>query len=364
MATSYVHTPLTAQEDDPETPDAPELNRVSSCRARGALGLLGAACALVLITNTARRSWNERQDSQTTTHWHSWNDDTVSLAASIATTEPPCQCESHAKSWKKKERSKGSKPKCVYLALGANDGDMYQTFLTSSASGTAEDLGSWKRLHEVNYIQAWKTMSVFQRASGWVVRKVQHLTGTAPPVFRLGPDHQHGSECEAYLVEADNKWSDELDEVIESAKKQTPGAEITAIVPKCVFMCEGTATFEVDSGTSESIGSSMGRKEDKDKERFQKNMKVPTMNLLKFLYENTTPEDFVILDMDIEGAEFDILPCLAKSPAAELVDELYMEVHHFSWSMTHPTKEQMIDAVDTLVKKGVIFPDYSVGVKV
>jgi len=118
-------------------------------------------------------------------------------------------------------------------------------------------------------------------------------------------------------------------------------------------MCEGETEFHVDTDSKESIATSMGR-------AVGSNMvAVPTINLLRLLYEHVQPEVFVILDMDIEGAEFDILPCLARSPAAALIDELYMEVHLPCWSKTHPRDEEMRTAVTVLQSHGVVFPDYS-----
>merc|ERR1719321_1852257 len=54
---------------------------------------------------------------------------------------------------------------------------------------------------------------------------------------------------------------------------------------------------------------------------------VPTVNVIQLIAENTIPQDYVVVKMDIEGAEWDILPCLADSPAASLIDTLYLENH-------------------------------------
>jgi len=322
---SYKHTPLVGQEDPESSAQevasdsyVQQLPRVSWRNARGALGILAAACALVLIRDHLADS-GTRGGSEVR-----YVNDTIGLAASSPKPKLPCHCEADAQSWKKKQRPQGSKPKCVYFALGANDGDMYRSFLTSSAPGTAEDLGSFARVKEVNQLQSWKRHNIFQRFKDWSWRSMSSLLGWKEVIFHLGPDHHDGGECEAYLIEMNDAWSDELGELVEETTKQRPGTQVTALVPKAVFMCEGTASFEIDVETTESIATSMGNALGKKK------VSVPTLNLLRLLYENTTPEDFVILDMDIEGAEFDILPCLAKSPGAGLIDEIDMELHYSS----------------------------------
>merc|ERR1712232_1169940 len=90
---------------------------------------------------------------------------------------------------------------------------------------------------------------------------------------------------------------------------------------------------------------------------------IPTVNLIQLLYENTAPEDFVVVEMDIEGAEWDILPCLAASPAAGLIDELLVEVHPSTWSLTSPSDEEFDDAIAQLRKVGVRIPAYFTDVR-
>lgn len=51
---------------------------------------------------------------------------------------------------------------------------------------------------------------------------------------------------------------------------------------------------------------------------------VPTVNLIKLIAENTILGDFVIVNMDMEGQEWDMLPCLAESPVSQKIDRLYI----------------------------------------
>lgn len=60
---------------------------------------------------------------------------------------------------------------------------------------------------------------------------------------------------------------------------------------------------------------------------------VGIVNILRFIYEAAAPGDHVILKLDLGGAEWDILPCLARSPAARLVDVIYIRDQKLSRSL-------------------------------
>eukprot|EP00913_Durusdinium_trenchii_P024032 g22570.t1 len=53
--------------------------------------------------------------------------------------------------------------------------------------------------------------------------------------------------------------------------------------------------------------------------------------------ESVIPEDWVMLKIDIEGAEYDVMPCLAEFKEAELIDEIFLEEH---WWFPDRTAEQ------------------------
>ena len=54
---------------------------------------------------------------------------------------------------------------------------------------------------------------------------------------------------------------------------------------------------------------------------------VHAIDFGQWLLTHTRHEDFVLVKMDIEGAEFVVLPSLLASGAACLIDELYLECH-------------------------------------
>ena len=51
------------------------------------------------------------------------------------------------------------------------------------------------------------------------------------------------------------------------------------------------------------------------------------IGLNRLLNETVTRNDYVVVKMDVEGAEYDILECLSRSPSLALVDQLVLERH-------------------------------------
>ena len=54
---------------------------------------------------------------------------------------------------------------------------------------------------------------------------------------------------------------------------------------------------------------------------------VETLDPVKFLREMTKVEDFVVVKMDIEMAEYDVIPHMCQGNAFKFVDEFFVEVH-------------------------------------
>ena len=79
----------------------------------------------------------------------------------------------------------------------------------------------------------------------------------------------------------------------------------------------------VVANASDNARSIFGADDRKIKESYD----VPAIDLGIFLAEHTTPDDFVLVKMDIEGAEFAVVPHLISSGAACLIDEMYLECH-------------------------------------
>lgn len=214
----------------------------------------------------------------------------------------PCQCEAANPAWKRPTRTV---PKCVFIDLGAADGNSFNAFLNDKYGAVA--------------------------------------------------NCPSGGLWEAVLVEANPRFQ----APIEQTKARFPEA-VEAFPSTAAYMCQGQTSFYLDTVTTAQNywGSSMSSNHPDVVHSGKKKVTVNTVNLNRLLVERTIPSDYVLVKMDIEGAEFDIVPCLAHSPAAALMDALWMEQHDVSWGLAGNSLEDMNQAKLSLKSRGVYMPDY------
>jgi len=233
---------------------------------------------------------------------HQAGNTTASHVAGVASKKGmPCQCDASQSSWLPNRRAA---PKCVFIDLGAADGNTLRDF----------------------------------------------VSGKYGPVANC----PSGGQWEATLVEANPRF----DAPLKQTEVQYPGS-VDAKSSHAAYMCEAKTTFYLDTTSVEHNywGSSMSANHDDVKKSGKQAVTVPTVNIMKLLYETATPQDYVILKMDIEGAEWDIMPCLAESPAASLIDRMLVEVHPNSWGNAGTTPQAFDAAIAKLRSKGVDIPN-------
>lgn len=225
--------------------------------------------------------------------------------ALIGTKKMPCQCELANPKWTKCARTV---PRCVFIDLGAADGNSFAHFLKDGYGPL----------------------------------------GQCPSV-----------DWHAMLVEANPRFDKQLGDI----GKQHNG-KIDVMSSTAAYMCEAETSFYLDTVNTEKNfwGSSMNENAPDAVASGKQKVTVPTSNLNRILFENTIPGDWVMLKMDIEGSEYDVIPCLADSDSASLVDRLYLEEHgHLpvaSHGMAGTTPQAFAASKDKLKAKGVDIPDY------
>lgn len=87
-----------------------------------------------------------------------------------------------------------------------------------------------------------------------------------------------------------------------------------------------------------------------------KGTELSAVNLSRWLLMNTLPHDFVVVKMDIEGAEYQVLPHMAEMAVWSVVDHLFVE-----WHDNLPTDEDRqaaIRGIEKLKAEGVNCPHY------
>jgi len=213
-----------------------------------------------------------------------------------ATAGATCQCEANNPLWKATTRVE---PKCIFIDLGAANANTFQQFLNGDYGPVAQcPSGQW----------------------------------------------------EAFLVEANPQFTPAL----VAAEAKFPG-HVHPYGGTAAYTCVGSTSFSIDPDTKNNHwGSSMVRDD-----LGGATVTLPTMNVIQLIAETTIKADWVMLKVDVEGTEFDILPCLAQYTNAGLIDRMYLEEHHWiSSSASVYTPEQYEQSKQKLVSMGVDIPAY------
>eukprot|EP00933_Yihiella_yeosuensis_P060972 TRINITY_DN63786_c0_g1_i1.p1 TRINITY_DN63786_c0_g1~~TRINITY_DN63786_c0_g1_i1.p1 ORF type:complete len:255 (-),score=40.09 TRINITY_DN63786_c0_g1_i1:209-973(-) len=214
----------------------------------------------------------------------------------------PCHCKTDAQEWQRANRADA---KCVFIDLGAGSGRAFEAFV-------ADKFGPVKNC-------------------------------------------PHGT-WEAILVEANPNFEGALRKVSDKY-----GSQVRLSTSTAAYMCESQTSFYLDTKEPQANfwGSSLSSNHPNSMKGGLDKVAVSTMNLNRLLTESTLADDYVIVNMDVEGAEFDIIPCLAESPAASLIDRLYMEQHDPSWGLEGATPAIMQTALAGLRTRGIDIPSFS-----
>jgi len=86
-----------------------------------------------------------------------------------------------------------------------------------------------------------------------------------------------------------------------------------------------TVQFSKDTASSGTLGGHMSAPTDGHGQHAAG--AVRTLDLSDFLIRWVTRADFVVVKLDVEEAEYDILPHLIQTGAHRLIDEIFIEVH-------------------------------------
>jgi len=206
---------------------------------------------------------------------------------------PPCQCLPNSPAWVPTVRTV---PKCMFIDLGAADGNSFKQFLANAYGPVANcPSGQW----------------------------------------------------EALLVEANPQFTPAL-----TAVAATYPGTVHAYGSTAAYMCQGTTSFSIDPDAANNHwGSSMKTNHGSTQ------VTVPTVNVMQLIAENVMPGDWVILKVDIEGAEYDVMPCLDQFASANLLDIVFLEEHGWLQASATYTKPQYDAAMASLRSKGINIPE-------
>jgi FkbM family methyltransferase len=85
---------------------------------------------------------------------------------------------------------------------------------------------------------------------------------------------------------------------------------------------------------------------------------VETIDFSKFLKENTTEEDFVVVKMDIEGAEFEVLPSIIDEESYKLINDFYCEFHERFFEPKSRYKSLKQEYINIFKNSNILFEEW------
>ncbi|GKT96655.1 FKBM family methyltransferase [Colletotrichum tofieldiae] len=208
-----------------------------------------------------------------------------------------------------------SKPRYIFVDLGANRADSLEAFLQHENTKFSYDFPS----------PSWAT-------------------------------HE---DADIYLFEANPHFNSDL---IKAKERYTAEGKTIQIFPATVAdVIDGTRTFYLDTVNEahDYWGSSTYANHGDVISSKSNGTELTAVNIARWLLMNTLPRDFVVVKMDIEGAEYDLVPHFAEMKAWTVIDHLLIEWH------TSLPQESAIkaagEASERLKAEGVNMPDYNSG---
>ena len=99
-------------------------------------------------------------------------------------------------------------------------------------------------------------------------------------------------------------------------------------IGKAVWIKDGFVDFFISKKKKMSQGSSLIKEKTSGKLDKENPVNIPCIDLDKWIKENFSKDDNIILKMDIEGAEYEVLQHMIDNGSIKYLNRLYMEFHY------------------------------------
>ncbi len=127
-----------------------------------------------------------------------------------------------------------------------------------------------------------------------------------------------------FAIEASTFHTDSLQALANTALAEW-GCKSFEIMNVVAYVRSGTVEFRC--GEKDSVAYTLD-KYSKGRVAAKEPLVVkPCIDVVNWIKEIIDPDDYVVVKMDIEGAEYDVIPKLIRTGAISLIDELYVELH-------------------------------------
>ena len=98
----------------------------------------------------------------------------------------------------------------------------------------------------------------------------------------------------------------------------------TTLIQKAVWHSNGFTKFYIGGHWNQESSSLFEGKSNVNPNDY---VEVETVNIGQWITSNFSPEDYIVLKLDVEGAEYEILDAMMSDNSFEWINELYGEEH-------------------------------------
>lgn len=142
--------------------------------------------------------------------------------------------------------------------------------------------------------------------------------------------------------EMDHSWEVYCFEIMEEVssllkeKKLFKNHPNMQLIEKAVWIEDGTVSMTLDhekgvddfGGATNILGDNWLKPDYLQHEIVKDAIEVESINFSKFLSDNFSSEDFLVVKLDIEGAEYEVLEKLIEDGTLDFINVLYVEWHN------------------------------------
>ena len=121
-------------------------------------------------------------------------------------------------------------------------------------------------------------------------------------------------------------------------------------INKAVWVSDGTMKFYRDTGAGRIGGSLLKEKHTCPLDR-KNPIHVDTLDFSKWVLDNFNKEDEIILKMDIEGAEYTVLPKMMEDLSFNYINELWIEWHYAKVDVPKDRHDALLARINIPMKK-------------
>lgn len=144
----------------------------------------------------------------------------------------------------------------------------------------------------------------------------------------------NSKEFEIYMFEPDPK--DSILKTLENLENKK-----TKLLPQAIWTYDGKITFYEKASGSEG-NTLLKEKTSREKRRYGKR-EVDCISLKDWIKESFSKEDYIILKLDIEGAEYEVMKDLDQSDAFKYIDLFFCEIHGLKCGKSFDESMELLD---------------------